>query len=115
VRCFKTVEAFQQYLEKASSKTKVKIDKGGIRWIERYEAVDNIPVDFFDNVYLNKKGDIVVLSKSTAQDIKERISFLEENLYKYRRLVKALAATCIAEGKVKPEESITYNLGIELP
>ncbi|HDJ96864.1 MAG TPA: hypothetical protein ENG54_00175 [Thermofilum sp.] len=91
------MEAFQQYLEKVSSKTKVKIEKGRIRWIERYEAVDNIPVDFFDNIYLNKRGDIVVLSKSTAQDIKERISFLEENLYKYRRLTKVLVAACIAE------------------
>ena len=91
------MEAFQQYLEKVSSKTKVKIEKGRIRWIERYESAGNIPVDFFDNVYLNRKGDIVVLSKSTVQDIKERISFLEESLYKYRRLVKALTAACIAE------------------
>ncbi|HDI74592.1 MAG: hypothetical protein DRJ52_05415 [Thermoprotei archaeon] len=89
---------FIEYLKTVAKKSDVVMERGKIKWFDR-EIPRHRAVDFLDMYYLDGKGDYVVLDRSTAYEIKERMEFLEREILKYKKrtmyLSIALLMMCV--------------------
>jgi len=87
-------DPFIKYLKNVAEKSDIIVEKDRIKWFE-VERRGHRVVGFLDMYYFDEKGDYVVLDKSTAYDLKERLEFLEKSVVKYKKWLKILSLLCI--------------------
>ncbi|RLE94718.1 MAG: hypothetical protein DRN04_02280 [Thermoprotei archaeon] len=86
--------SFIKYLKSVAEKTDVIVEKNHIKWFN-VEKTGRRVIGFLDMYYFDEKGDYIILNKSTAYDLKERLEFLEKSVAKYRKWLKILSLTCV--------------------
>lgn len=87
---------FREFLARKARKAEVRRVGKYLSWREDEVALSRAPTEFLDMFYLSQKpGDVVMMDRSTARDLEERLKRLEEEVKRLRGVNNILKAVIV--------------------